>query len=1270
MFATSRSSAHPDPVKKPDIRVQSVSPHAPIGVAAALAAQADPSIRPRPKLQDEFALTDRVALVSGAGRGLGLEMAMALAEAGARAVYCVDLAETPGEEWKAVRSYVERMGMGGRLEYVSANVTQQEVMWEVGKNIGDKEGRMDVCVAAAGILEPHTNCLEYPGDQFKKVHDVNTNGVLFTAQAAGRQMDRFGTPGSIILIASISGSVTNKDHAWVGYNSSKSAVIQMGRSMACELGPKRIRVNTLSPGHIYTTMTAAYLDSQPHILEKWSSLNPLGRIGRPDELRGVVAWLASDASTFCTGSEKTKDRDVAAEIANNIVAIQRRNAGATRPRERERSEHPPALPTTRSPPSPSSPRRPHAPHPKPNVLVIHTEDDADDFSRRLKISGSPRASHPHAKPQNKLFNPATDPIPMRRTAEPEAISDASGSHASRGAPKREQPAQRQLYDYRRDGRFSVQARKPTPTPKSSGDYVSVSSVSSYAPSTVSSNFTLSSNTTDSSAPSSLFDRKPRDEAKTNAFSAQLKKLYRDISTLETKILRDDSDENVDEGRVVLRASFDMSSEEAEKARWKKVIEDHKMLAEMMHNLLEISLAPSVPASLRSIPEKYRIVIRLWSHAFHRLLENLRRSSLSSKIAMEHLQDFIYYAYTFYSGLLEEHALSTFKSNWQEALGDLARYHMAVSAMVTATSLPPSSLTVAAMNGVSELSPGTTDANISAVLSSISDRPSAPIDEPSASVGIAAARLFDLEPEKERWRSIARNWYALGVNDMPGNGKLHHHLGLLSREVEGEELRGIYHFVKSMITTHPFATSRESVLMVWSSAAQARRAAPDAHAIDLFVLLHGMLFTKIQLDGFAPMLARFLERLSIEDPQAREWIMMAVERPVVNGGVKVTLTKKQANGDDKMDVDSETLPALSNASVPAETSPAFKMASQLAFGMLAYVLKAPERHDVLSFKGRLRDKGEDTSFDDSFGWGSVPETSFSFSVIESTPSPRSKKLFGSGRTIPKLEKKYKPRDSGVVLSDDEDSGSSFLRNMGRGFGRSGSMLEPLLFGAGMPTTSTSVSTIASSDQELITPGIAPSELSGWPLAPPGIVNGSDSEGALSIGCSHYITILLSFLGTVSQQPKALTLLERSVPWELLASFLAQVPRRILNVGPTKPTLGSKTRLPEGWCIQGMAWGGRRLYDPRYWKSGEDKTEIEVLDEVEEGRVDGMIEDDHDEDDEQRVDELLMPERRWLHAFWAGERLVAVEKGSVFTELQGRGQWSVEGDLADCRQRKTM
>ena len=147
----------------------------------------------------------------------------------------------------------------------------------------------------------------------------------------------------------------------------------------------------------------------------------------------------------------------------------------------------------------------------------------------------------------------------------------------------------------------------------------------------------------------------------------------------------------------------------------------------------------------------------------------------------------------------------------------------------------------------------------------------------------------------------------------------------------------------------------------------------------------------------------------------------------------------------------------------------------------------------SFKRRSKGDEGNNSFDDSFGWGSAPETSFAISIIASTPSPRSKNMFGGVPSVPKLEKKYKPRDSGIVMSEDEDSGLSALRkNGGRGFGRSGSMLEAV-----MPSASTSVSTIASSDQELITPGFFPSAQSGWPLGPPGIVSSSDSEGAMSL-----------------------------------------------------------------------------------------------------------------------------------------------------------------------------
>jgi hypothetical protein len=214
----------------------------------------------------------------------------------------------------------------------------------------------------------------------------------------------------------------------------------------------------------------------------------------------------------------------------------------------------------------------------------------------------------------------------------------------------------------------------------------------------------------------------------------------------------------------------------------------------MLNLLEISLAPGVPDSLRRIPEKYNIIIRLWTNCFYRLLENLRRSSLTSKIALEYLQEFIYYAYTFYTALLERNTFSDYRSNWLEALGDLARYRIVIAAMIPATTRTSSSLTTAAVNNGFRASPVGSTISVSGGTSSSEKHPTHP-NSPTPSVGIVAARLMELEPEKDRWRRIARDWYAQVVADYPGRGKLHHHLGLLSREAEGEELRGVYHFIK-------------------------------------------------------------------------------------------------------------------------------------------------------------------------------------------------------------------------------------------------------------------------------------------------------------------------------------------------------------------------------------------------------------------------------------------------------------------------------------------
>jgi len=252
-------------------------------------------------------------------------------------------------------------------------------------------------------------------------------------------------------------------------------------------------------------------------------------------------------------------------------------------RVKDRPERP-ALSGAHNPPSPPR-RQPPASGQSPPAPLARPEPDPSEFSRVLRLSPTQK-TQPHAPPhkhQGKLYNPDTDPIPVRRPpAEPEASSEsAAGSYAPRAPAEssrnhRDASQHRQLFDPRKHDPLSfsaAQARKPAP--KSSGDYASVSSVSSYTHSVVSSSFTLSSSTTDgSSTPSSIFDHKSREESKTTAFSTQLKKLYRDISLLESKVLAD-SGEPQDENRIVIRGCPSTGAEDAEKARWKKAIEDHK-----------------------------------------------------------------------------------------------------------------------------------------------------------------------------------------------------------------------------------------------------------------------------------------------------------------------------------------------------------------------------------------------------------------------------------------------------------------------------------------------------------------------------------------------------------------------------------------------------------------------------------------------------------------------------------------------------------------------
>ncbi|KAH6918955.1 hypothetical protein BKA70DRAFT_1458601 [Coprinopsis sp. MPI-PUGE-AT-0042] len=909
------------------------------------------------------------------------------------------------------------------------------------------------------------------------------------------------------------------------------------------------------------------------------------------------------------------------DIDEKLLQLRRRTAGPARIRDRTERERPQASQTPvahpphssthsataahrgeRSPrvstpstskPSPTSPRR----HAAPQVVVSrHSADaDAEDFSRRLHISSraSPRpaASQASKTGMHKLYNPDADRMHIRRAAEPEAASDTTGSsYVPTPRPHREERGAggaRQLFDFRKDDpvRFSVLARPPStsslnrPSPahpsKPLGDYVSASSTSSNNASQTSSVFTLSSTTDGSSASSHIFDGRPKeDDSGNNIFGKQLKRLYRTITELEARVQQEDGNDE-DEGmtgRGVVLKGKEAANADADKEKWKKLICDHKELAETIHNLLEISLSPSVPASLRTIPVKYNIIVRLWTYAFHKVLESLRRASFQSPVALEHLQDFIYYAYTFYTGLLEEPTLNVFKSSWLEALGDLARYRMAVAAMVNSGMGGQGGLTTQAVTEASAASSSSSAADDDN--ESVSDSPAARIDDsPSPSVGIVAARSMELEPEKERWRNIAREWYGAGLAEQPGTGKLHHHLGLLSREVEAEELRGIYHFTKSMTTLHPFSTSRENVLPVWSSAAQARRSLPDARASELFVLLHGMLFTNIQLDDFQPSLARFIERLNIEGAEEKEWIMMGTVniaaileygRPsgllrklgvvgpkdanVAQAAAMRVMAKKAAAGvpgavvpqEDRMEVDGDEqvtrspillMSGQSPSSDTPELPPALSLALQLTFTLLSHVLRRPHRQ-----------------------------------------------------------------------------ASAFAR-----------------------------------------PSLNP-----------------------------YLTVILTFLATILKQAPAVEVLERSVPWQDLATFFATIPRRVMSTqglfDTSKPSSGERwpmltsgvaPALPEDWCMRGMEWVGRKVFERGYWKSGEDrKAELDVLEQSEGLELaDGRIEDDDDDADgssSKKSSGMSELERRWTRVCRSAMGIAQAVDG--LTWVEGTREWKVEGRLA--------
>ncbi|MXY46252.1 MAG: glucose 1-dehydrogenase [Chloroflexi bacterium] len=249
-------------------------------------------------------LDGKVALISGGARGQGAAEAMLFAKEGAKVV----IGDLLNDEGRQVEAQIAELG--GDATYVRLDVTSADDWDAAVQTALERYGRLDILVNNAGILGRRTGIEDTSSEQWDAILDVNAKGVFLGTKAAIPALQEAGG-GSIVNISSIAGIIGSRNGI-PAYQASKGAVRLLTKSTALQHAADNIRCNSVHPGMIVTAMTEETL-AIPEMREFYDQNIPLGRLGTVDDIANGVLFLASDDSSFVTGSEIVIDGGLVAQ---------------------------------------------------------------------------------------------------------------------------------------------------------------------------------------------------------------------------------------------------------------------------------------------------------------------------------------------------------------------------------------------------------------------------------------------------------------------------------------------------------------------------------------------------------------------------------------------------------------------------------------------------------------------------------------------------------------------------------------------------------------------------------------------------------------------------------------------------------------------------------------------------------------------------------------------------------------------------------------------